>query len=68
VGRWEVAGRSFSSRPSTVNNLVILVKPSSAERPFSSASSVARLTPALRDRAGLAEFQSPSALSEGLKI
>ena len=54
----------MSSSPSAASSLVTLEKPSSPARPFSSASSVARLTPALRDELGLAEFERFAALGD----
>src|SRR5216684_5584835 len=47
VGLWDLAGWSFNSNPRTERSLVILEYPSSPVRPFSRASSVARLIPAI---------------------
>ncbi len=47
MGRRELAACSFSSSPSAASSLVSFEKPSSPARPFSSASSVARLIPSV---------------------
>ena len=63
MGRCELAACSFNSRPTAASSLVSFEKPSSPARPFSSASSVARLMPALRER-GLAELELLAAHSD----
>ena len=51
MGRSATAACNLSSSPTTVSSLVSFPNPSSPARPFSKASIVARLTPALRDNA-----------------
>ena len=56
MGRAELIGWTFSSSPKAASTRVSFEKPSSPVRPFSSASSVARLIPALRDSSDWLSF------------